>query len=1122
MGRFSHLVVALMLGFCLFLQAVEAADTGLDATLDGVNTALLRSELDASKSKQDLSKEQKESLTATYDEALNWLSQAEKFKTATKKFLAARSEAPQQTKNIREKLSRTQDRPLPDPKKFKSKSLEELEQILETEKAAQTALEARIEELAHGVASEAKRPEAARQQLAVSNQQLDELENALSNQQKPVDSQALAQYRKDQARLLALREQIAMLEQEMLSHPARLALSKAELEQAEAGAAVAAKRVAFMEDLVNQRRKQEVEQVSRGEEQKEQDIIEKYPALKGIAAENATLGSELKAITQQLELVSKRDNALRDQARRMELDYRNTQRKVEIAGLKEALGQVLLESRKNLPDPRKFKKQEQRIKKHVTETGLRQIHYKELRRQSNAYNIDPMVLLKGIPEKEAKKLLVPLKELLQRKRELLDKLISTDEAYLRALSEQDVMLQRVQDVLRTYDEFLAEHLLWVRNTSVIGLQDLKKIPSELQALLNVKAWSRMWLSLVQQAVSSYLFFLGLLGVVLVFAARRFIRRALIASAESIGKPSAGSFSATLKAIAYSFLLPTGFVFLVLLLAWQLKQIAETSTYADAMANALYWVWGPMYSLLVLRALTCQKGVLEAHFRWRKKSILRLRKAINFLLLWFIPASMLTIILVNIGSDGLAGVLLKFSFMLAAVSQAVFIYRVFHWDRGVAASFLQQYKDGFLWRTRWLWLSIAVSIPLVLVVLAMLGYVYTSATLLYQVINTLWLIGVLVVLQQLAEHWLLLSRRRIAYQAALERRKLLEEKTQDGDENADAEQSVDVNEPSIDIVTLSKASRKLLSASILIAAVMGLWLIWAESLPALGVLDTIPLWQHSTLVDGVETNVPVTLGNLLLVVTIAIVTLVAARNLPSLLEIILLQYFHLSSGSRYAIRTLSGYTIAATGMVLVFQAVGGSWDQIQWLVAALSVGIGFGLQEIVANFISGLIILFERPIRVGDFVTVGGSDGTVTRIRIRATTILTKDRKELLVPNKEFITGRLLNWSLSDQTTRLKLSVGISYGADVELAEKLLLEAAQEQEMVLDEPKPFVYFHGFGDSALLLELRCVIDSVDYRIMTLSKLHHAVNSKFAAAGMAIPFPQQDVHLDVSSALEIKPQV
>jgi len=268
-------------------------------------------------------------------------------------------------------------------------------------------------------------------------------------------------------------------------------------------------------------------------------------------------------------------------------------------------------------------------------------------------------------------------------------------------------------------------------------------------------------------------------------------------------------------------------------------------------------------------------------------------------------------------------------------------------------------------------------------------------------------------------------------------------------------------------------------------------------------------------------VAVTLGDLLSVFAIIVLTVLAARNLPSLIEILLLQYLHISAGSRYTIRTLSGYFIAGLGVVALFNAVGGSWAQIQWLVAALGVGIGFGLQEIVANFISGLIILFERPIRVGDFVTVGDTDGTVTRIRIRATTILTRDRKELLVPNKEFITGRLLNWTLSDQTTRLKLLLGIRYGADVELAEKIMLEAAREHPRVLKEPAPWVNFHDFGDSALILELRCVIDSADYRVRVLSELRHAIDRGFRAAGMEIPFPQRDVHLDTSRPLEVQLQ-
>ena len=176
---------------------------------------------------------------------------------------------------------------------------------------------------------------------------------------------------------------------------------------------------------------------------------------------------------------------------------------------------------------------------------------------------------------------------------------------------------------------------------------------------------------------------------------------------------------------------------------------------------------------------------------------------------------------------------------------------------------------------------------------------------------------------------------------------------------------------------------------------------------------------------------------------------------------------------------------------------------------LGVGIGFGLQEIIANFISGLILLFEQPVRIGDVVTIGDASGTVSRIRIRATTIRDWDNKELIVPNKEFVTGRVLNWSLSDATIRVSLAVGIAYGSDVDKAMALLREAADENENVVDDPEPSVIFDGFGDSSLTLNLRAYIADVDQRFPTITALHYAVDQKFRAAGIVIAFPQQDVH-------------
>jgi potassium efflux system protein len=152
------------------------------------------------------------------------------------------------------------------------------------------------------------------------------------------------------------------------------------------------------------------------------------------------------------------------------------------------------------------------------------------------------------------------------------------------------------------------------------------------------------------------------------------------------------------------------------------------------------------------------------------------------------------------------------------------------------------------------------------------------------------------------------------------------------------------------------------------------------------------------------------------------------------------------------------------------------------------------------------------------VTVGDTDGLVTKIRIRATTIRNLDRKELLVPNKEFITGRLLNWSLSDQVTRLVVVVGVAYGSDVDKAHALMREAAEENEQVLDDPPPVVSFEGFGDNSLTLLLRAFIDDLDTRVPTITALHKAINRKFEAAGITIAFPQRDLHLDTNGPLRV----
>ena len=241
-----------------------------------------------------------------------------------------------------------------------------------------------------------------------------------------------------------------------------------------------------------------------------------------------------------------------------------------------------------------------------------------------------------------------------------------------------------------------------------------------------------------------------------------------------------------------------------------------------------------------------------------------------------------------------------------------------------------------------------------------------------------------------------------------------------------------------------------------------------------------------------------------------VTAVVVRNVGALLDIVLLRRLELQTDATYAIKVVARYAVTLVGVVVACNILGLRWSDVQWLVAALGVGLGFGLQEIVANFVSGLIVLAERPIRIGDVVTVGGVSGTVARIHARATAVIDFDNKEVIIPNKAFITERVVNWTLTNETTRLLIKVGVAYGSDVALVQRVVLDAVRANRDVLQDPAPSAFFVAFGDSTLDFEIRAFVDSIDKRL----RVQHEINIELARVlrenGIEIPFPQRDLHI------------
>lgn len=210
---------------------------------------------------------------------------------------------------------------------------------------------------------------------------------------------------------------------------------------------------------------------------------------------------------------------------------------------------------------------------------------------------------------------------------------------------------------------------------------------------------------------------------------------------------------------------------------------------------------------------------------------------------------------------------------------------------------------------------------------------------------------------------------------------------------------------------------------------------------------------------------------------------------------------------------------AVGTTTSLSSIGVSWDKLQWLVTALLVGLGFGLQEIFANFISGLIILFERPVRIGDTITIGTFSGSVSKIRIRATTITDFDRKEVIIPNKAFVTERLINWSLSDTITRVLIKIGVAYGSDLDKVKSVLLQAAHENSRVMTDPEPQVFFLAFGASSLDHELRLYVRELRDRSYTADELNRSIDRLCRENNIDIAFNQLEVYLHNKQGDEVQ---
>ncbi|MBN1554875.1 MAG: mechanosensitive ion channel [Phycisphaerae bacterium] len=928
------------------------------------------------------------------------------------------------------------------------------------------------------------------------------------------------------ARRLFLQNRIESLQKELPAYDAERELLTARRDLGIRRVTRQDRIVKILQEAADQLRREEAKQAA----EKASRIMRGVPdILRPWAEENVRLtdrrigeggiAERLAQTSQSLELVDEILQTLRANAQ-------TVAEKEKTAGLTEAVSVLLRRYQRKLPNPEAIHR---RVRKPHPELYEVELELQELNdRRDRLVNEDMIVQdvlqqAKPSSEKERNELKDTAHRLLKARREYLDELIKDYGNYFEKLATLEARLASLEAETKRLDDYIEERVLWTRSSPPLSMSDLRSARDELKMFFRGTNWRSVGSAIVADAKANPagIGFWGIFLLCLV-AFRRFFNRRLTRTGEALLHREGGNFRQTWSAFFLTLLLAVPVPLLLFVVSRRLENLPEASEFARAVGTGLYPAGVLLLTIGVLIEVCRAGGLAEAHFQWSRQSLALLRKALYLLVAFLIPLVFLTSAAGRQTELFETMSLSRLALMAALAGLAVFNGVLFH-PNGKLGRRWYVARTGWLFQLRYIWFALVVVVPILLLGLAWAGYPYLASHLTLRLTASSWLIVGLLICQGLILGWL----RVLFYGISLRRRK--------HQVRSDPESASDENMSSLSEAELSEVkaqSRQVLRYIIVVILVLGLWGIWKDSLPALRRISRIPTWnttrqvpEHTDQLNGstptktVTETVPVTLGDIALAVVVVILTMIAARSGPGVIRFLMLRRLAIDDGAKYAVTVILRYVIGVVGFVIALGLLGLRWGSIQWLVAAMTVGLGFGLQEIFANFVSGLIILFERPVRLGDTVTIGDTVGTVSRLRIRATTITDWDRKETIVPNKEFITGRLMNWTLSDKVLRLILRVGIAYGSDTELAEQLLLRVAKEHSLVLHDPPPVVVFTEFGDNALQFELRVFFRGVNHYLEVWHGLNMAVDKAFRQAGVTIAFPQRDTHLDTLKPLEVR---
>ncbi|MBK4765007.1 MAG: miniconductance mechanosensitive channel MscM [Pantoea sp. Brub] len=769
------------------------------------------------------------------------------------------------------------------------------------------------------------------------------------------------------------------------------------------------------------------------------------------------------------------------------------------------LSNNLKEELSNLPEIPKY----QDINSEVIKLKVKKIHYENLLR-------DQEILFKQYHSYHPSNSLTNNNKIyLSSKYKLINLLIASFDSLIIEMNNLKIAKFQLIELIDKIKYLIHQQLFWSTDINQLSTKDLLNIINEIRYMLSFRVLYCLKQSLMntfmnKTAVIHILLSLLVLivGIILYHKYNLFLNY----SANKIGNVTQDRFDFTIRTVLWSILIS-----IPIPLLWRtfFSSLENSSSHliiiaiSDSLVNIT-----PILIVLILNVIfTKSNGLFVMHFRWSKVLVQRCMNCCLMTICVLLPLLIMLITLDNLEGYKKYSDLSRLCFILICFVISICSLNLKKMNIPLYLNKKENSKN-FLNYTLW---NIVTILPLISAGFSIMGYLSIAKIILLniEISNIIWF--ALVIIYHIIRRWMLIQHRRLSFNRAKQKRaEILANRARNEEEKEQGIQqqnidSLEIEEPLLDLDIISAQSLKLVRWFLMLIGTTLLIFSWSKIRPAFIFFEDVQLWDMNSLMQNGGPPRIITLGAVLIASAIFIITMQLVRNMPALLELILLRYLDLRPSTNYAISTLTKYLTLIFGGLIGLSLIGVDWSKLQWLIAALGVGLGFGLQEIFANFVSGLIVLFERPIRIGDTVTIRDLTGSITKINTRATTITDWDRKEIIVPNKAFITEQFVNWSLSDSVTRVVLTIPTLNTVASEKVTNILKHAANCCSYVLKTPPPEAFLVDLQHGIQLFEIRVYSAEMGHRMPLRHELHQLILEKFEQNNILIPFPPFQIRIE-----------